>query len=111
MTTSLDMQPLARLSRLFQFETQPIENIDNLGSGLEGYHSRWARIKPVSTHNYSTIQLPTVSNTVIDVRRPGIQEGVYIDIYPKLGVNYQNLAIIKKQGMSVAKFSIISTIF
>jgi hypothetical protein len=59
-------------------------------------YSRWARIKlAVSTHNYSTIQLPTVGGTVINVRRPGIPEGVHINIYQKLGVDYRNLPITK----------------
>jgi len=62
----------------------------------KGEHSRWARIKlAVSTHNYSTIQLPTVGGTVINVRRPGIPEGVHLDIYQKLGVDYQNLLTTK----------------
>jgi len=55
-------------------------------------HSRWATIKRiVSTHNYSTIQLPTVNGIVINVRKSGIPEGVHIEIYKKLGINYENL--------------------
>ena len=38
---------------------------------------------------------PTVGGTVINVRRPGIPEGIHIDIYQKLGVDYQNLPITK----------------
>jgi len=62
----------------------------------KGERSRWVRIRlAVSTHNYSTIQLPAVGGTVINVRRPGIPEGVHIDIYQKLGIDYQNLPITK----------------
>lgn len=62
----------------------------------KGDHSRWATIKRlVSTHNYSTIQLPTTKGTVINVRKPGIPEAVHIDVYDKLGVDYKNLPIKK----------------
>jgi len=61
-----------------------------------GDHSRWATIKRlVSTHNYSTIQLPTTQGTVINVRTAGVPEAVHIDIYNKLGVDYKNLPIRK----------------
>lgn len=57
-----------------------------------GDHSRWATIKRlVSTHNYATIQLPTVNGTVINVRKAGIPEGIHINIYRKLGINYKRL--------------------
>lgn len=56
--------------------------------------SRWGTIKRlVSTHNYSTIQLPTTNGTVINVRKAGTPEGVQIEIYKKLGVNFENLPV------------------
>jgi transposase len=56
--------------------------------------SRWGTIKRlVSTHNYSTIQLPTTNGTVINVRKAGIPEGVQIEIYKKLGVAFENLPV------------------
>ena len=59
-------------------------------------HSRWSTVKRlVSSHNYSTIQLPTVKGPVINVRKPGIPEGVHIEIYQKLGVPYENLPVTK----------------
>jgi transposase len=62
----------------------------------KGDHSRWATIRRlVSTHNYSTIQLPTTKGTVINVRKPGIPEAVHIDVYNKLGIDYKNLPIKK----------------
>ena len=62
----------------------------------KGDHSRWASIKRiVSTHNYSTIQLPTVKGPVINVRRPGIPEGIHIDIYKKLEVPLEKLPVTK----------------
>jgi transposase len=62
----------------------------------KGEHSRWATIKRlVSTHNYSTIQLPTTQGTVINVRKAGVPEAVHIDIYEKLGVDYKKLPIRK----------------
>jgi len=62
----------------------------------KGDHSRWATIKRVvSTHNYSTIQLPTTKGAVINVRKAGIPEAVHIEVYNKLGIDYKNLPIIK----------------
>ncbi|MCP3926747.1 MAG: transposase [Desulfobacterales bacterium] len=62
----------------------------------KGDHSRWSTIRRiVSSHNYSTIQLPTVKGPVINVRKPGIPEGVHIEIYKKLGVPYENLPVTK----------------
>jgi hypothetical protein len=59
---------------------------------LAGEHSRWITIKRLmSTHNYSTIQLPAVNGTVINVRKAGIPEGIHIDIYKKLGVELDKL--------------------
>jgi len=61
-----------------------------------GEHSRWATIRRlVSTHNYSTIQLPTTKGTVINVRKAGVPEAVHIDVYNKLGIDYKNLPIKK----------------
>ena len=61
-----------------------------------GDHSRWVTIRRlVSTHNYSTIQLPTTNGTVINVRKAGVPEAVHIDVYNKLGVDYKNLPIKK----------------
>ncbi len=62
----------------------------------KGEHSRWATIKRlVSTHNYSTIQLPTTKGTVINVRKPGIPEAVHTEVYNRLGIDYKNLPIKK----------------
>jgi len=62
----------------------------------KGNHSRWATIRRlVSTHNYSTIQLPTTKGTVINVRKAGVPEAVHIDVYNKLGIDYKNLPIKK----------------
>jgi hypothetical protein len=53
-----------------------------------GDHSRWATIKRlVSTHRYSTIQLPTVAGPVLNLRKPGIPEGIHREIYNTLGVD------------------------
>jgi len=61
-----------------------------------GDHSCWSTIKRlVSSHTYSTIHLPTVKGPVINVRKPGIPEGIHIDMYQKLGVIYENLPITK----------------
>ncbi len=62
----------------------------------KGDNSRFATIKRlVRTHNYSTIQLPTVKGPIVNVRKPGIPEGIHIDIYQKLGVDYKKLAATK----------------
>ena len=59
-----------------------------------GCHSQWATIKRiVSSHSYSTIQLPTTNGTVINIRKPGIPEGVHRNIYDKLGVDYNHLPV------------------
>jgi len=60
----------------------------------QGVHCRWATIKRVvSTHDYSTIQLPTTNGTVINVRKPGIPEGIHIEVYDKLDVDYKHLPV------------------
>jgi len=62
----------------------------------KGDHSRWSTIKRlVSSYNYSTIQLPTVKGPIINVRKPGIPEGIHIDIYRKLAVDYKKLVTTK----------------
>lgn len=63
---------------------------------LAGERSRWVTIKRVlSTHNYSTIQLPTVNGTVINVRKAGIPEGIHTKIYKTLGVEHDSLPVVK----------------
>ncbi len=62
----------------------------------KGDHSRRPTIiRLVSTHNYSTIQLPTTKGTVINVRKAGMPKAVHINVYNKLGVDYKNLPIKK----------------
>ncbi len=62
----------------------------------QGCHSCWATIKRlVSTHRYSTIQLPTVAGPVLNIRKPGILEGIHQDIYNKLGVDWKGLPVQK----------------
>jgi hypothetical protein len=57
-------------------------------------YSRWATIKRVlSTHVYSTIQLPTTTGPVINIRKPGTPEGIHKEIYDKLEVDYKNLPV------------------
>ena len=47
----------------------------------------WATVKRVvSSHNYSTIILPTVHGTVIHLRKPGILEPAHQKIYDKLQI-------------------------
>ncbi len=56
----------------------------------------WATIKRVlSSHTYSTIYLPTVKGPVINLRKAGIPEGVHLNIYHKLGIDYANLPLTK----------------
>ena len=60
----------------------------------QGVHSRWTTIKRVvSTHDYSTIQLPTTAGPVINIRKPGIPEGIHMEIYEKLKVDYKHLPL------------------
>jgi transposase len=62
----------------------------------KGDHSRWSTIKRlVSTHRYATINLPTAEGPIINIRKPGIPEGIHMDIYQKLDVDYKNLKITK----------------
>jgi transposase len=62
----------------------------------QGCHSRWATIKRlVSTHRYSTIQLPTVAGPVLNIRKPGMTEGIHQEIYNTLGVDWKHLPIKK----------------
>jgi len=60
----------------------------------KGVNSRWTTIKRVvSTHNYSTIQLPTTAGPVINMRKPGRPEGIHMEIYDKLDVGYNHLPV------------------
>ena len=44
----------------------------------QGISSSWATIKRlVSTHTYATIQLPVVGKSTINVRKPGMVEGIH----------------------------------
>ena len=62
--------------------------------GMYGSHSRWATIKRlVSSHHYASIQLPITNGTVINVRKPGVPEGIHIEIYNKLDVNFESLPV------------------
>jgi hypothetical protein len=62
----------------------------------QGISTSWKTIKRlVSTHTYSTIQIPTVNKTTINIRKPGAVEGIHQHIYRKLGVNYKDLPILK----------------
>lgn len=47
----------------------------------------WATVKRVvSSHNYSTMILPTIHGTVIQLRKPGIPEPAHQEIYNKLQI-------------------------
>ncbi|MCD6322522.1 MAG: IS1634 family transposase [Clostridiales bacterium] len=62
----------------------------------QGISSSWASIKRlVSTHAYATIQLPIAGKSTINLRKPGIVEGIHETIYRKLKVDYRNLPIRK----------------
>jgi transposase len=62
----------------------------------QGCHSRWATIKRlVSTHRYATIQLPTVAGPVLNLRKPGMTEGIHQAIYNTLGVDWKRLPVRK----------------
>jgi hypothetical protein len=37
--------------------------------------------------------LPTTNGTVINIRKAGMPEGVQIEIYRKLGVDFENLPV------------------
>ena len=61
-----------------------------------GTNTCWDTIKRVLvTHTYSTIFLPTVKGPVINLRKAGIPEGVHVDIYNKLKIDFDNLPITK----------------
>ena len=67
-----------------------------IASHQKGDYSHCSTIRRlVSSHNYSTIQLPEVKGPIINVRKPGIPEGIHIGIYQKLGVPYENLPVTK----------------
>ena len=56
-----------------------------------GEHVRWVTIKRiVSSHTYSTIQLPTTNGTVINIRKAGIPEAIHQEVYDKLEVDCQH---------------------
>jgi len=58
--------------------------------------SRWCTVKRlVTTHTYSTIQLPTTNGTVINLRKPGIPEGIHLELYKKLEVDLSRLPIMR----------------
>jgi transposase len=59
---------------------------------MKGDKSRWSTVKRlVNTHAYSTIQLPTTQGTVINIRKPGITEGIHQALYEKLEVELSRL--------------------
>ncbi len=61
---------------------------------MKGEHSRWSTIRRlVSTHSYSTINLPTTNGTVIGIRKPGIPEGIHVDIYNKLDMDFERMPV------------------
>lgn len=56
----------------------------------------WRTIKRlVSTHTYSTIQIPLVNKTTVNLRKPGAVEGIHEKIYRNLGVGYKELPTLK----------------
>ncbi|MGP8329179.1 MAG: IS1634 family transposase [Methanosarcinaceae archaeon] len=58
----------------------------------------WATVKRViSSHNYSTIILPTVHGTVIHLRKPGIPEPAHQKIYDKLQIRPLALPTLKTE--------------
>jgi len=62
----------------------------------QGVHSRWVTIKRVvSTHDYSTVQLPTTAGPVINIRKPSMPEGIHMEIYDRLGVDYKHLPVTR----------------
>jgi len=62
----------------------------------KGITASWQTIKrALTTHTYSTIYLPVVKGPVINLRKAGIPEGIHLEIYNKLNVEYTNLPITK----------------
>lgn len=60
---------------------------------MRGDRSRWITVKRlVSTHAYSSIQLPTTNGTVINIRKPSIAEGIHQELYKKLEVDLSQLS-------------------
>lgn len=58
----------------------------------------WATVKRVvSSHNYATIILPTVNDTVIHLRKPGIPEPTHQEIYEKLQIQPATLPTRKTE--------------
>jgi hypothetical protein len=62
----------------------------------QGISSSWVSLKSlISMYIYSTIQLPIVGKSTINLRKSGMLEGIHEKIYRKLGVEYRNLPIRK----------------
>ena len=62
----------------------------------KGENCTWPTIKRIiNNHTYSTIILPTIEGSVINLRKAGIPEDIHQEIYKKLGVNYTNLPVTK----------------
>ena len=58
----------------------------------KGCKLSWRTVKRiVSSHDYTTITLPTTSGPVIHLRKPGIPEQVHLELYEKLEVDYKKL--------------------
>ena len=63
---------------------------------MKADRSRWITIKRlVSTHGYSTIQLPTTNGTIINLRKSSVPEGVHQELYKKLAVDLSQLPITR----------------
>ena len=62
----------------------------------KGDRSRWCTVKRlVTTHTYSAIQLPTANGTVINVRKPGIPEGIHLELYKKSEADLSRLQTMR----------------
>ena len=60
----------------------------------------WATVKRVvSSHNYSTIILPTIHDTVIHLRKHGVPEPAHQEIYEKLQIQLATLPTHKTEIM------------
>ncbi len=70
---------------------------------LNSENARWATIKRlVCSHDYSTIQLPTVKGAVINIRKAGIPEGIQLEIYKKLGIDIDSSVVSFWMSMKAA---------
>ncbi len=64
----------------------------------------WATVKRVvSSHTYSTIILPTVHDTVIHLRKPGMPEPAHQEIYDKLQI--QPATLTTRKTMILKKYA------